>query len=200
MRRSWLSMLVSSVVFCEILWGCAHGTVERRNPASGALDSELPQKMEVCGLQGRLEERVQDCARFSEPIEGNYFLVTRTVDQHEVYWDKTANLIWGDRLAGTMDHRSAQRECARYSKIVGVISGTTWRLPEIDQFKEAEKRGIGNALPRFDQWLWAVTGDWAFKGHAWIYSNRGIPYGSELLGGSDTDYRVNKHFVRCIAQ
>jgi hypothetical protein len=37
------------------------------------------------------------------------------------------------------------------------ISGVTWRLPSIEEYKKAEKNGIREALPNMNYWFWSSS-------------------------------------------
>jgi hypothetical protein len=142
-----------------------------------------------CGLEGSVDERIKDC---SSEAEG-FVLVTRSKDFKEVHKEKSTGLLWSDRLP-YMSHYNAETACSSNLKEVAGISGFTWRLPSIDEYKEAERNGIRKALPNMDNWFWSSSvhsyDDYNGSGSAWLFDGTGDTY-----YGS----RSSLSWVRCVA-
>jgi hypothetical protein len=145
-----------------------------------------------CGLEGTVEDRIKDCAVQDGSVHGNFTLVTRTTEFKEIYLDEKSKLLWSDRLADGMTHFKAQESCKSDLAEVVNVKGLTWRLPSIDEYKEADKNGARAALPNMSDWFWSssVVRDnsyyaWAFVGHS-----------------GDVDYGKRSYYyylVRCVA-
>ena len=140
----------------------------------------------TCGTKGTVAQRIKNCRK----TNGNYALVARTEEGHEVYKDLVSGIIWSDRLIITMNHDQAEKVCgSNLNEVAGI--NVSWRLPTKEEYEEAEKKGIRKALPNMDDWFWSSS---IHKhGGAWLFNGL---YGK-------TDYRP-RHFdnvsVRCVAQ
>lgn len=145
-----------------------------------------------CGLKGSVDERIKDCSsQFPSEKEG-FVLVTISKDFKEVHKEVATSLLWSDRLPSTMNHDNAIKACEADLKEFTGISGLTWRLPSIDEYKEAEKNGIRKALPNMNHWFWSRSRKGDFFNIAWLF------YG--YLGMTDSSYRYSDIFwVRCVA-
>lgn len=145
-----------------------------------------------CGLKGSVDERIKDCSYQLTSEKDGFVLVTRSKDFKEVHKELKTNLLWSDRLPNSMNHYSAQKVCNSSLKEVAGISGVTWRLPSIDEYKEAEKNGIRKALPNMSYWFWSSS------------VHRSDSYGAWLFNGDSGDagdvYRGNNVSVRCLAR
>jgi hypothetical protein len=152
-----------------------------------------PNQKFPCGLKGSVDERIKDCSyQLTSETEG-FVLVTRSKDFKEVHKEVSTGLLWSDRLPSTMSHYSAEKACKADLKEVAGISGVTWRLPSIDEYKEAEKNGIRKALPNMNYWFWSSSVLHSNSSGAWLFSGY---YG-------DTVYYVFRNdddSVRCVAR
>ena len=156
-----------------------------------------------CGLTGTVDDRIKDCSYQESSTNGGFVLVTRTKEFKEVQKDTKSGLLWGDRLPTTMSYDDAMKACkANLAEVGGVVSGT-WRLPTIEEYKDANINGIRTALPNMYDWWWSSSvgrDSWdEWDDFAWVF------------GGDDGDvsqdyYRVgssysrNDYAVRCVAR
>lgn len=149
-----------------------------------------PSGSRICGDVGSIESRIADCS-FSE---GNFALVTRTEKGYVVYKDLQSGLIWSDRLPSTMNHYEALKACKTDLPETGGISGVTWRLPSIEDYKESDTNGMRWVLPNMHNhsW-WSLSVNGILNGDAWRFNgNNGDVY--YYVGSS-----VNVS-VRCVAR
>ena len=92
-----------------------------------------------CGLEGTIEERIQDCA------------------QNEVYLDTQTHLIWGDLIRKKIGERIAHFACELNLRENGNLPGK-FRLPTLAEYQAADADGIRSALPRMSgNWFWTST-------------------------------------------
>lgn len=145
----------------------------------------------TCGTQGTVDERIQDCSS----SKGGFVLVARTESGKEVYKELKTGLLWSDSLPYSMSYYDAQGACNSGLEEFAEISGVTWRLPSIYEYKKADEDGIRKALPNMNSWFWSSSvyryysdnsyGAWLFNGHS----------GSTGDVGRDSNYSV-----RCVAR
>lgn len=153
-------------------------------PSSDGSEDRSP-----CGLRGSVDERIKDCSYQRDSQKEGFVLVTRSKDFKEVHKEVSTGLLWSDRLPYTMNHYNAEKACKADLKEVAGISGVTWRLPSIDEYKEAEKSGIRKALPNMNYWFWSSSVHRDNSRFAWLFS------------GDDgyTYYDYVNFSVRCVA-
>jgi hypothetical protein len=151
-----------------------------------------PNQKFPCGLKGSVEERIKDCSYQLTSEKDGFVLVTRSKDFREVYKEVSTGLIWSDTLPKMMKYSTARNACNSSLQEVAGVSGLTWRLPSIDEFKEAEKNGI-RKLPYMNPvryWSSSVHPDnsragWQFNGY----------YGITVVDSHDSFAAV-----RCVAR
>lgn len=153
-----------------------------------------PNQKFPCGLKGSVDERIRDCSyQLTSETEG-FVLVTRSKDFKEVHKERSTGLLWSDRLPNYMDHYNAEKACNSSLKEVAGISAVTWRLPSIDEYKEAEKNGIRKALASMNYWFWSSSVHYSYFGGAWQFHG----------GDGKTDYYHRDYYgdisVRCVAR
>jgi hypothetical protein len=149
-------------------------------------DSSIDKK--VCGLKGDVDERIKNC----NSRKNGLALVSRTKEGKEVHKDLLTGLIWSDRLQNVMTHYSAENACHSLLSEVAKIGSVTWRLPNIEEYKEAEKNGIRKALPNMNYWFWSSSVHRSYSNVAWVF-----------LGGDGNTDLGNRNFygsVRCVAR
>jgi hypothetical protein len=153
-----------------------------------------PNQKFPCGLKGSVDERIKDCSYQLTSEKEGFVLVTRSKHFKEVHKEVSTGLLWSDRLPSTMNHYSAEKACKADLKEVAGISGVTWRLPSIDEYKEAEKNGIWKALPNMNYWFWSSSVHRSYSDVAWLFVG---DYGSTGSG-----YRNDYGYVsvRCVAR
>lgn len=146
-----------------------------------------------CGLKGSVDERIKDCSYQSTSKKEGFILVTRSKDFYEVHKELSTGLLWSDRLNNSMDHYHAGKACKADLKEVAGIEGLAWRLPSINEYKEAEKNGIRRALPSMNYfWFWSSSVHRDSSDSAWLFN------GSV---GTFSVIRYNYDFsVRCVAR
>lgn len=156
-----------------------------------------PNQKFPCGLKGSVDERIKDCSYQLTSEKEGFVLVTRSKDFKEVHKEVSTGLFWSDRLPKTMDHYSAEKACNSSLKEVAGISGVTWRLPSIDEYKEAEKNGIRKALPNMNYWFWSSSVHRSYSSYAWLFD--GFDGSTDWYGRG----RSRRGFivsVRCVAR
>ena len=145
-------------------------------------------KHRACGLKGSIEQRIEKCNQSN----GLFSLVSRTKEGHEIFKDLKSGLIWSDRLLSSMTHRNSQQACNSDLKEVAGINAA-WRLPSKEEYEEAEKNEIRNALPNMNNRFWSssVHPDYSFAASLFRGEN----------GTTDYDVRSARlHSVRCVAK
>ena len=116
-----------------------------------------PSQNVPCGLQGSVNDRIRDCSYQLTSQKEGFVLVTRTKEFKEVHKEIKTGLLWGDRLPSAMSHYDAEKACKADLAEVAKISEVSWRLPSIEEYKEAEKNGIRKALPNMNYWFWSSS-------------------------------------------
>lgn len=151
-----------------------------------------PNQKLPCGLKGSVDERIKDCSYQLTSEKEGFVLVTRSKDFKEVHKEVSTGLLWSDRLPSTMSHYDVEKACKADLKEVVGISGVSWRLPSIDEYKEADKNGIRKALPNMNYWFWSSSVHRRNSNFAWLFD------------GDDGNFYVNnRNFsdsVRCVAR
>jgi hypothetical protein len=147
-----------------------------------------------CGLSGTIEERIKDCSYQSGADKERFVLVTRSKEFKEVHKDLATGLVWSDRLKPYFDHYEAEKACHSKLKEIAGLSELKWKLPSIEDFREAEKSGIRAALPNMNYWFWSSSLNEANSRFAWLYVGRDgyIGYGVKRYSGTGS--------VRCVAK
>ena len=150
-----------------------------------------PNEKLPCGLQGSVDERIKDCS-YSE-VEG-FVLVTRSKDFKEVHMEVSSGLLWSDRLPLRMNQLTAEQICkVAEFKEFGGIEGKTWRLPSIDEYREAMKNGSRNVLPNTNHWFWSSSvRHLRYDSYAWLFNG--------FTGSFLSDVVTTHLSVRCVAR
>jgi hypothetical protein len=120
-----------------------------------------PNHKRVCGVEGTLNERIESCSYVQVSGSLGLYLVTRTKEGKEVWFDETNRLLWSDRLPSYMDFETAKRACYKIWPEMGNIPGLKWRLPKVEEYL-INSRAYIQILPnmmRYDQsyWFWTST-------------------------------------------
>lgn len=102
-----------------------------------------------CGLNGSIQERIQDCSEKhpgKQKWKKNFNLVKRNRDLQGIFQDKKTGLIWGASL-GKMSFEKASKICSdsRLDQNID-LPGLKWRLPSVLEFKVAAKNNIVEIL------------------------------------------------------
>lgn len=160
-----------------------------------ALKQFNPRQKYSCGLEGTVDERIDDCSyQLNSEKEGfvlvtrskDYNMVTGSIDYNEVFKEISTGLLWSDRLDRDMSYPRAMKACRSTLKEVAGLENKTWRLPSIDEYKEAAKNGIEKALAMYGEyWSSSVKR----RKYAWRYS----------YGRVDYYHRYERLAVRCVA-
>ena len=151
-----------------------------------------PKETFPCGLEGSVDDRIKDCSYQLNSKKEGFVLVTRSKDFKEVYKETSTGLLWSDRLPYSLGYKSASSSCNSSLKEVAGISGVTWRLPSINEYKEAEENGIRNALPNMNYWFWSSSRD---SGNSYFVLTFSGDNGDTLAMGYDIGWMS----VRCVA-
>lgn len=150
-----------------------------------------PNQKFPCGLKGSVDERIKDCSYQLTSEKEGFVLVTRSMDFKEVHKELSTGLLWSDRLPSTMNHYRAEKACKADLKEVAGVSGVTWRLPSLEEYSEAEKSGLRQALPKMNYWFWTSSVQGSFS--SLFRGDQGISY--------DWVDRYDDYFsVRCVAR
>lgn len=104
----------------------------------------------ICGQDGTVAERIQDCATEEGAILGNLTLVSRDHDQNDIYQDQLTKLLWGAPLASKVNYAEAKDLCANFKG----IGKKGWKLPSVSDFST---RGVYSNLPKMKDFYWTST-------------------------------------------
>lgn len=149
-----------------------------------------PTQKYACGNQGTVAQRIQDCSYSPQAKKSGWSLVTRTAEFKEVWQDSNTGLVWGDRLPNTMNYDDAQKACNGSASENGKLR-LAFRVPTIDEYKQAEKNGIRSALPNIGYWYWSSSVYSEYTRGAWLFSGD--------YGYTNYDFRDYDYSVRCVA-
>ena len=127
-----------------------------------------------------------------EPLPTTGFSVIAEKDGFKVMRDNSTGLIWSDRVTKKMDHYQACKlDYLDDPAFCGL--NLEWRLPTIEEYEEAEKNNIRDALPNMNYWFWSSSVHADYPNYAWLF------YGD--YGGLGLDYRNGRYYsVRCVAR
>jgi hypothetical protein len=151
-----------------------------------------------CGLNGSVDERIHDCSSRPDSQKEGFVLVARTTDFKEVHKELSTGLLWSDTLPTQMDRLNAKNACKDTIAEGAGLSGVSWRLPSINEFKEAEKSGIRKALPNMNSWFWSSTANTNDSNDPWLYSGH---YGNTFTFSGIFNFARKFNFsVRCVAE
>jgi len=126
---------------------------------------------ESCGLKGSVQQRIKDC----NETRGNFVVVAYHPNVSgfgiiDVIKDLDSGLLWSRAhsalyTGGFMDHYQAVVGCTNgMGEALGIDA--EWRLPSIDEYKEAERNGIRSAIRGFEGRWW--SSDLYNEGVAWL--------------------------------
>jgi len=176
------------------------------------LKNFAPVPRQPCGEVGTPLERANDCAKATTSkntwelvaLTKGMKLITRTKELKEVWRDTKTGLIWGDRLEKPYSFNDLveldknqrvlrEKICptveAENGKLVKVLR---FRLPTIEEFKQANSDGIRTRLPNMDGRYWTssvfTNGSW----YGWVFDGS--------TGESDGEVRDDEFAVRCVAE
>ncbi|MGE3609527.1 MAG: hypothetical protein AB7I27_08065 [Bacteriovoracaceae bacterium] len=107
----------------------------------------------TCGLTGSIDERIKDCNQ----TNGEFSLVTSSESGVEIYKDLKSNLLWGSRIVSDFNHYSSQKACTDLIPEAQVLNSIDWRLPTIEEFKQAAEHGMKSSLPQMNYWFWSSS-------------------------------------------
>jgi hypothetical protein len=163
----------------------------------------------VCGTASDVADRIESCATrrclagaakeahevpCSGPHEGEWRLITRTALHCEAWRDEGSGLIWGDDGTRPVSQREAVAACmdpvGSQTSACGVP--VSFRLPTIEEFRQADGHGLLSALPRVRAVLWwssTPEGD----SDAWYYED-----GAAGHQGRDAQDEYFRH--HCVAK
>lgn len=143
-----------------------------------------------CGLDGTIEERLQDCSYQADAEKEGFVLVSRTNKLEEIRKEIATGLLWSEPLPNTVRQYYAGWACRSLKELSGV-TGLKWRLPSIDEYRVAEKNGIRKALQKMNYWFWSSSVEHPRAAGAWRFNGRN--------GKTYNGYRGNYFLVRCVA-
>ena len=142
----------------------------------------------TCGVNGTVRQRIKNC----DKKFGNFALVAKTKEGFEIYQDLASGLIWSDRLTSPMNHYNAEKACKADLKDIVGISGLTWKLPSEEDYEQAVKNGIRQALPNMNYYFWTSSVGRDSKFLAGVFFG-GSAYG-DGMGNRKNDTDIS---VRC---
>lgn len=93
----------------------------------------------------------KDCSK-TQVKAGNFVLQSRDENGAEIWKDKRSGLTWSDRLPDSMTQGSAATACEALK-----LGGKSWRLPSMDEFKEANNHKIVSALSNMNYMFWSSS-------------------------------------------
>lgn len=146
-----------------------------------------------CGLIGSIEQRIEDCS-YQYTEREHMALVTRTLDQKEVYKDLITGLLWSDRLPSRIRLPVALNICKNFSIPEMGYLNQNWRLPKIGEW-EAQFPRLQSVLPNMygdgvDYQFWSSTN---FGAYTYIIN------GSDGIISREFNQRKSAS-VRCVSQ
>lgn len=109
------------------------------NPDTNTIDRSIGEVTSIrnkraCGLEGTINQRIEDCSYVQPTAPYRLSLVTRTQEGKEVYLDEDFNVLISDKLAGTMNFEDAKKACRKIQPEMGNLPGLVWKLPSIADF------------------------------------------------------------------
>ncbi len=127
--------------------------VARKNLADWDEERAIMLNLKPCGLKGSIEVRIKDC----NSSVGNFSLVTRSLNQKEVYIDLKSKLFWSGpankpSIFSTPEvrfyHEEAKTYCMQEGRNKVDLPGVKWSLPSVKDFTNAFTNGLAN-VPTF---------------------------------------------------
>ena len=123
------------------------------------------------------------------------FLVTRTQDGREVWFDQIKGLLWSDRFQDYVNYDEAITSCASIHSEMGHLYDYEWRLPTIVEFSARASEYI-TILPNMNRfgdpyWFWTSSS----KGKSVIIFN-----GADGQKSSNPFKALRNGSVRCVAK
>lgn len=153
-----------------------------------------PNNTTPCGLTGYLYERIENCL-YTKKDFSKMFLVTRTQDGQEVWFDQIKGLLWSDRFQDYVNYDEAITSCASIHSEMGHLYDYEWRLPTIVEFSARASEYI-TTLPNMNRfgdpyWFWTSSS----KGKSVIIFN-----GADGQKSSNPFKALRNGSVRCVAK
>lgn len=110
-----------------------------KNPDANAIDRSVSEVTSIrnkraCGLEGSINERIEECSYVQPLSPYRLVLVTRTQNGKEVYLDEAFNVLISDKLPGTLNFEDAKAACQKNLPEMGNIPGIQWKLPSIEEY------------------------------------------------------------------
>lgn len=144
----------------------------------------------TCGLNGSIDHRIKNC----NTTEGNFALVTKTIEGFKIYKDLKSGVIWSEVLSKSMNQYEAVEACRTVQPEMANIPGLTWALPSYGIFNDANKNGIRKSLSNFKvNYFWSMNVASNDRAVGWVFTNIDIlQYGFF--------YRNDEFSVVCVAR
>ena len=233
-NQAWKDILdsrqgVYKLVFHEYLWVIGlddtNYVISRRADFSANVPAPTP-IVRTCGLTGKIEERIHDCAkpqekggfeelatrlvpvpvsgdpleRFDQPQFYTWRLVSRSADKLALWRDETSGMLWTDTSPkGDMLLVDAYKLCGANNG-ADLKAGLTlpFRAPNREDFNIAIKHGIAKALPNVvGVRFWAIyISDEYLAGIRVVINENGTA--SMIDYGLAANADMN-NFARCVA-
>ncbi|MEW6056346.1 MAG: hypothetical protein AB1540_07000 [Bdellovibrionota bacterium] len=176
------------------------------------------EKFLSCGTEGELKARLENCAKVmgdqatkthEDPTTRERFtwsLVSQTRDGKQVWWDRTARLVWSDAfeyMVGLGDALAfcTNKELEKYGSLKGGIKGE-FRLPTRGDFGTALAHGVFEVLPAIERDYWTVSQS-SFNGGNLASSSQDQPDEldpHQIKKRLDPYYRPGLAHIRCVAE
>lgn len=141
-----------------------------------------------CGLSGTINERMKDCSQFAGTDKDDFFLITRTKGNKEIYRQFSNRIIWSYKLPSAYDFHGASNACASLKNVAG-IKNLAWRLPNQDDYLKAQRSGLLQKIPDMKAWFWTSSIHLAHWG--WQLDG--------FNGGFENFELASRASVRCVA-
>lgn len=145
-----------------------------------------------CGLKATIAESIKDCSRQKSSTQGGFVLVARTKDSKEIWKDTKSGLIWSNQLILEMTSHEAKKACEEGSPELVKLLSVSWRLPFIEEYKEAEGNEFRLALAGMDHYFWSATVRRDMSQNGWLFNGNS---GTVIDGGLNT-----KATVLCVGE
>jgi hypothetical protein len=152
------------------------------------------EQISSCGLQGSIDERIDDCSKKRNKNRKNFSLVARfKKDSQEIYKELSTGLLWSYRLSNAMDQYNAEKVCLEDFQDQAGIESVSWRLPSIHEYRKAEESNIRD-LPDMHYWFWSSSGYELYNSslNAWQFNGDN--------GRNEGFGRHREVAVRCVAE
>lgn len=112
----------------------------------------------ACGLEGSVDNRLEDCSFLFDSTKREWNLVTRTRKGHEVWKDPTG-LLWSSSFGRQFNMEEANEACSNSSDETGNLPFLDFRIPTLKEYKSAKANHSILVLRDPLWWAWTSSKD-----------------------------------------